>query len=354
MAARLRRTAIAGVLKHVTVAFAVLPLMGCANYIFRPFNIDDANSISVDAKQRMVLVTHRGGKSGDRTVVCTEPSPDAISALATSAAANVSATLPSGGGAQGSGAAGGSFAMNEAVASIAMRSQTIQLLRDGLFRACEAYMNGAIDHHQYNVVLLNIDRLMVTLLGVDAIGGMGMVQPVAIGATPSGVAVPGAKAAAAAGAPANTVQSEALANIVMSANAHSSLPALCISLLASGELRLDNPGHHAVLARCDYLLAGTMNNIVNRPPAPPPQFKASRPPPLAAAPPQPAVAAPPQKKVAGWVARFDRPTRGWDARIVQAQASPAANGAPAPVQPYPTPGKVPPWSTHVSRHSTAQ
>jgi hypothetical protein len=331
----------------VTVALAVLPLMGCANYIFRPFNIDGGNSISVDAKQRMVLVTHKGGKSGDRTVVCTEPSPDAISALALSGSANASATLP---GTQGSGSAGGSFASSEAVASIAMRTQTIQLLRDGLFRACEAYMNGAIDQHQYNVVLLNIDRLMVTLLGVDAIGGMGMVAPVAIGATSSGVSAPAARAGTPAAA-ANSVQSEAMANIIMSANAHSSLPALCISLMASGELRLDNPGHHAVLARCDYLLAGTMNNIVNRPPAPPPQFKASRPPPLAAAPPQPAAAPPQQKKVAGWLTRLDKPAGGWDASVVQTPTVPVAT---ANSSPYPTPGKVPGWSTQVNRNAAEQ
>ena len=95
MAARLRRTAIVSVLRHLAVALAVLPMMGCANYIFRPFNIDTRrNPISVDAKQRMVLVTHKGGKTGDRTIVCTEPSPDAISALAASGSANVSATLP--------------------------------------------------------------------------------------------------------------------------------------------------------------------------------------------------------------------------------------------------------------------
>lgn len=342
MAARLRPTAIAGVLKQLAVALAVLPLMGCANYIFRPFNIDNSSSLSVDAQQRMVLVTHKGGKSGDRTVVCTEPSPDAVSALAMSGSAQGSATLPAatpGGQPQGSGSGSAAFASSEAVASIAMRTQTIQLLRDGLFRACEAYMNGAIDQHQYNVVLLNIDRLMVTLLGVDALGGMGMVPPVAIGATPSGFSVPSVKGNAAS-SPANNPQSEALANIVMSANAHSSLPALCISLLASGELRLDNPGHHAVLARCDYLLAGTMNNIVNRPPSPPPQFKASRPPPLAAAPSPPAAAAQAhQKKVAGWSARLDRPAGGWNAEVVQ---------APPAASPFPPQGRVPNWRTQVS------
>ena len=244
--------------------------------------------------------------------------------------------------------------MSEAVASIAMRTQTIQLLRDGLFRACEAYMNGAIDQHQYNIILLNIDRLMVTLLGVDAIGGMGMAPAVAIGATSAATANAVGQANAAQGA-AKQVQSEAMANIVTSANAHSSMPALCISLLASGELRLDNPGQHAVLSRCDYLLAGTMNNLVNRPQSPPPQYKVSRafaPAPAVVAPaaitpapaPAPAAAAP-QKKVAGWLTRLDRPSGNWSTEVAPAPIDAAVNARE---------GRVPPWTAQVSRNTATE
>ena len=167
---------------------SISPLMGCANYIFKTFDIDRYNdSVSMDAKQRVILTTHEGGKTRDRKIVCAEPSPDALSAMSASASGSGAIAFPSvlpGGGTGSSGGSGGSggFAAssNEAAASLAMRTQTIQLLRDGYYRLCEAYMNGAIDQHQYNIVLVNIDRLMVTLLGVDGIAGTRNVAPVAI------------------------------------------------------------------------------------------------------------------------------------------------------------------------------
>ena len=191
-----------------------------------------------------------------------------------------------------------------------MRTQTIQLLRDGLYRACEAYMNGAIDQHQYNVILINADKLMITLLAIDGIAGTHVVAPVTISAAAPGVSTgasttAGANGTVAASAGASVsppyttipnnnpamdannnqmkdgtgkllyyapsgsngiypinatapgvVQSEAIANIVLAVNAHNSHPGLCISLLASGELRLDNPDQHSVLKSCDYLING--------------------------------------------------------------------------------------------------
>jgi hypothetical protein len=179
---------------------------------------------------------------------------------------------------------------SESVASIAMRTQTIQLLRDGLYRACEAYMNGAIDQHQYNIVLLNIDRLMVTLLGVDGIAGTHVVPPVSVSANPPAIdtkaTAPGANTEGDAGvkpgspiaynnnytiqttAP-GAVQSEAIANVILTINSGTSIPSLCISLLASGELRLDNPGQHSVLKNCDYVLNGALQKYVKAPPRPP-------------------------------------------------------------------------------------
>jgi hypothetical protein len=285
---------------RIVVALLVLPLIsGCSQYYFEEFNIDGprAKSATMDAKQRLLLVTHEGGKSRDRKIVCAEPSPDAFSVSAASAAASAAANTP--GTTQGAGATnvtgGGAASRSEAGASLAMRTQTVQLLRDGLYRACEAYMNGAIDQFQYNVLLVNMDRLMTTLMGIDAIGGTQNVAPVAINAVAPGAtskevagsgnqpAVNESNAPAGTGTvkdpvvknvyvtPAGAVQAEAITNIILAAHAHNASPALCISLLASGEMRLDNPGQQSVLRSCDYLLNGTMHNIVaakGRPTAP--------------------------------------------------------------------------------------
>jgi len=271
-------------------------LTGCANYIFKTFDIDQGNeSLSLDAKQRIVLVTQHGGKERNQKIVCAEPSPDALSATAASFSGAAAVTIPTAqGNAGGSGGlAGGS---SESVASLAMRTQTIQLLRDGYYRLCEAYMNGAIDQNQYNVVLVNIDRLMTTLLGIDGIAGTRNVAPVTISAaapaTTTTASTTGTTATVTGGTttpastppatppgtppseapqlkigdvnitPAGAVQSEAIANIVLAANSGTSFPALCISLLASGELNRDNPGQRSVLKRCDYLLNGAAHKIV--------------------------------------------------------------------------------------------
>ena len=261
----------------VVSAVTTLPLLGCADHIFRSFNIDHGESLSVDARQRVILVTHKGGKMRDRTVVCTEPPPD--DATGRSGAGSVVATVDPEGPGKGAQAAVAT-APNEAMAVIAQRSQTIRLLRDGLYRACEAYLNGAIDQHQYNVVLLNIDKVMVTLLGIDAIGSIQFKDQASLAPVDPSTALD-PRAGVAPGS--KELQTGALTEILFAANAQSSAPALCLSLLASGELRPDNPAQQAVLARCDYLLAGTFEHLVRQRPEPAARHGAPAPPKIAVA-----------------------------------------------------------------------
>jgi len=72
--------------RHFGLVFAVglgLLLSGCSNYIFQKFDVDEpGNSLSIDAKQRLVFVTHQGGKFHNEKIVCAEPSPDALTAQA--------------------------------------------------------------------------------------------------------------------------------------------------------------------------------------------------------------------------------------------------------------------------------
>jgi hypothetical protein len=168
--------------QRTTIVGAVaVSLAGCSSYIFRPFDINDGTSYSLDAKQRVVLVNENGGKERNRRVVCAEPSPDAITAHAAAVSAALQAPL-GGFGAQSDAqakAAQGAFryGSEDSVASIANRTQTVQLLRDNLYRACEAYMNGAIDSAQYNLIVINIDKLMTALVAIDALGSSGRAPP---------------------------------------------------------------------------------------------------------------------------------------------------------------------------------
>jgi hypothetical protein len=145
------------------VIFIAILATGCTGTIFKTFSIDDdtAKSISMDARQRLVIVTDRGGPEGNRRVVCAEPSPDAFMALAASAGANVSI---------GEKEAGGYGTMAEAAGALGLRTQTIQLMRDTLYRSCEAYMNGLINEKEYRKMLTAFDELLITLVAIEGLG----------------------------------------------------------------------------------------------------------------------------------------------------------------------------------------
>lgn len=158
--------------------FLLLGMTACDGTIFRTFDLKSGQSISIDARQRLVLVgdrqiarRQRDGTLRHDQVVCTEPSPDAM--VAKAAAIAGSATSP-----EVAASLGASF--SESAANIGIRTPTIQLLRDGMFRACEAYLNGAIDKEEYSVILFNYDRIMTALIIVDAMGAFKLSPNVAI------------------------------------------------------------------------------------------------------------------------------------------------------------------------------
>ncbi len=104
---------------------------GCADStIHKQSNVGGVDTLSIDAKQRVVFVGERQAGHGER-VTCTEPMPDALVARAAVAAdsGNITQTGgPSGGG----GVSGGS---SESAASLSFRNETVQMLRDGYYRS---------------------------------------------------------------------------------------------------------------------------------------------------------------------------------------------------------------------------
>ena len=152
---------------------AVAALAGCAESqeIFRPFDID-STSLSSDARQRVIISAARGPAGQTRRIVCAEPSPDAVTALAASLGGSLAGKLPRLGGGQvltPELQLAYQQSLAEQVAYIGVRNSTIQLLRDGLYRACEAYMNGAVGDFGYSLILANYGRLMVALLASEGI-----------------------------------------------------------------------------------------------------------------------------------------------------------------------------------------
>jgi hypothetical protein len=155
-------------------------LGACSSTIHDEARIGGYDTLSIDAKQRLVLF---GTNPYSQTpMVCAEPSPDAIVAASAAFAASGSATLPAAQGESGQQqfGGGGGFASSESAASIAMRTATVQVLRDGYYRLCEGMLNGSISPQAYARVIRGIGDFIATTMAVDAAGGMKHAPAVAI------------------------------------------------------------------------------------------------------------------------------------------------------------------------------
>lgn len=162
------------------LAFAVA-LSGCGNLqsIHHPFVPDWGTSISIDAKQRAIYTvekTYRDQSDPNKITqqwraICAEPSPDALTALSTAAAANAEAAGK---------ALSGSFSSQEGAASIGLRTQTIQILRDAMYRLCEGYASGALDNIAFSRLQRRYQNIMMGLLAIEQITGTVVAKQVII------------------------------------------------------------------------------------------------------------------------------------------------------------------------------
>lgn len=160
-------------LKELCALAIVAGLLGCAGTpIFHEYSIsdgEDTTSALIDAKQRAVIATP--GRldpedPGSRAVlVCAEPSPDALSVVSSSLGAAASV----GGDGEGRSNVSIASAIQEAVRELGHRNATIQLLRDGLYRQCEAYLNGVISADEYRALSNRYVDGMVVLLAIERI-----------------------------------------------------------------------------------------------------------------------------------------------------------------------------------------
>lgn len=172
----------------LAVAALSLGVAACANQnsIFRTPSLDGGDSFITDAKQRVVTNNYAAvanGRNNPKRIVCAEPSPDVAQALSTALSGALEADAARSTNirdAQGnevnqnqnvSGSAAISASVTEGIAQLGERLATIQLLRDGFFRACEAYSNGAISDTMYSLVVGNIDDVMVALLTTEMAAG---------------------------------------------------------------------------------------------------------------------------------------------------------------------------------------
>lgn len=154
------------------LAAAACGLAACGNLnsIHRDLNTASGTGVLIDAKQRAIIVSQRNGN-----IVCGEPSPDAMSAYAAEFSAELAKSSADG----GNRSAAIKGALQEAAAFIGMRTPSIQLLRDSMYRTCEAYANGG-SQSEYELALRRYQRYTVAMMTIEQLTQAGRVPSIVL------------------------------------------------------------------------------------------------------------------------------------------------------------------------------
>jgi hypothetical protein len=156
-------------------------MCACSGAIHNEANIGGADTLSLDARQRLLLVGDRQyGGAPSKRVRCAEPSPDSLVAMQSVLSASGNASNVGSANASGSGALAARTA--ESAASIGYRDSSIQMLRDAYFRLCEAYMNGVLSDREYGHMVENADAYLAVSSALQIIGSNPVAPAVAISA----------------------------------------------------------------------------------------------------------------------------------------------------------------------------
>lgn len=163
------------------VVTAVFALVGCANFnsIHRALDTSSGQGVLIDVKQRAIIVGQGPGQAGrSRNVICAEPSPDALSAYAAQLSGELGLSPVNGAGTSRN--LGIRSAMQEAAAFVGMRTPSVQLLRDAMYRVCEAYANGAIADEEYELLMRRYQRHIVAMMAIEQLTQASQVPPITL------------------------------------------------------------------------------------------------------------------------------------------------------------------------------
>ncbi|HBH88281.1 MAG TPA: hypothetical protein DDZ43_11810 [Hyphomonadaceae bacterium] len=182
------------------MAAAMTALAGCANLnsINHRFDIpnDSPHAITVDARQRGIIsnnvrITQGTGDNArevERLTICAEQYPDVYTVLGGALGGSFS-LIPADPSPQLQAAVNGAF--NETGSGI-QRTQTVNILREMMFRTCERFMNGGIDRAELSVQAARDVRAMVSILAIEQLTGLLTPDPTVISSQNSSTALSGA------------------------------------------------------------------------------------------------------------------------------------------------------------------
>lgn len=119
----------------------------------------------IDAKQRVIVTVPGANPDGSAFIrFCAEPSPDALSALA--AAGNGGLTAAEKASLQAA------FSFSETASNIGLRTQSIQLMRDAMYRICEGVASGVLTSGQFETLHRRFQNSMVAILAIEQLTGV--------------------------------------------------------------------------------------------------------------------------------------------------------------------------------------
>ena len=144
----------------IILALLTLLVSACAVHWIRP----EGTAVLIDSKHRAIisseLTEEKRKESAVYQRICSEPPPDVFSVLAASGGIGASKS--------GDKDLEASFWWKLAeTAGTISRTQTVNLLRESMFRTCERYLNGAIDETQLIVQAARDQRAMIAVLAVE-------------------------------------------------------------------------------------------------------------------------------------------------------------------------------------------
>ena len=155
---------------RVLACAATLLLAGCANMqtlnrdTSAPWGKQLATAIHLDAQQRLVVFAAEK--------YCAEPSPDALATYA-AALGLTGSRLPNK-------SIAASAALNSIAGSIGLRTQSITLMRDTLYRTCEAAMNGYLSDEQVAILMARSQDLTAVVLAIEQLTGTVVAPPITL------------------------------------------------------------------------------------------------------------------------------------------------------------------------------
>ena len=156
-----------------------------------------SSSYTTTADWRMVLQKPLPTRDNPNQIItCAEPSPDVAKIAAQTASGDFGASAKGMAKVQPEVALSFALARSESLAQLGKRLATVQLLRDALYRACEAYSNNAISSATYAMIVSRYDDVMVTLLLGELAAGEGGGALATLASAASNGAIPLAEATA--------------------------------------------------------------------------------------------------------------------------------------------------------------